>query len=80
VVLTDLTAEVLTKFRTLREYWNTATNTRLDETATPQDADDNDVVPALLSIVRLTSKLIPQGPSKACPRRMTRQGRKGNVL
>ena len=47
VVLTDLTADVLTKFRTHREYWNTATNTLLDETATPEDVDDDDVVPAL---------------------------------
>ena len=47
VVLTDLTDDVLTKFRTHREYWNTATNELLDETATPEDVDNDDVVPAL---------------------------------
>ena len=47
VVLTDLTDEVLTRFRTHREYWNTATNELLDETATPEDVDGDDVVPAL---------------------------------
>ena len=47
VVLTGLTDDVLTKFRTHREYWNTATNELLDETATPEDVDSDDVVPAL---------------------------------
>ncbi len=47
VVPTDLTADVQTKFRTHREYWNTATNTLLDETAAPEDVDHDDVVPAL---------------------------------
>ena len=47
VVLTDLTNDVLTRFRTHREYWNTATNELLDETATPEDVDGEDVVPAL---------------------------------
>ena len=47
VVLTDLTDDVLTRFRTHREYWNTATNGLLDETATPEDVDGDDVVPAL---------------------------------
>ena len=47
VVLTDLTEAVLTRFRTHREYWNTATNELLDETATPEDVDGDDVVPAL---------------------------------
>ncbi len=47
VVLTDLTAAILTKFRTHREYWNTATNKLLDETAVPEDLDDENVVPAL---------------------------------
>ena len=47
VVLTGLTNEVLTKFRTHREYWNTATNELLNETATPEDVDSDDVVPAL---------------------------------
>ena len=47
VVLTGLTDDVLTKFRTHREYWNTATNELLDETATPEDVDGDDVAPAL---------------------------------
>ena len=47
VVLTDLTDEVLIRFRTHLEYWNTATSELLDETATPEDVDGNDVVPAL---------------------------------
>ena len=47
VVLTDLTADVLTKFRTHLEYWNTATSTLLDEAAVVEDVDDDDVVPAL---------------------------------
>ena len=47
VVLTDLTDAVLTRFRTHREYWNTATGELLDETATPEDVDSDDVVPAL---------------------------------
>ena len=47
VVLTDLTDDVLTRFRTHREYWNTATSGLLDETATPEDVDGDDVVPAL---------------------------------
>ena len=47
VVLTGLTDDVLTKFRTHREYWNTATSELLDETATPEDVDSDDVVPAL---------------------------------
>ena len=47
VVLTDLTDDVLTRFRTHREYWNTATSELLDETATPEDVDGDDVVPAL---------------------------------
>ena len=47
VVLTDLTDDVLTKFRTHREYWNTATSELLDERANPEDVDSNDVVPAL---------------------------------
>ena len=47
VVLTDLTDAVLTRFRTHREYWSTATNELLDETATPEDVDSDDVVPAL---------------------------------
>lgn len=47
VVLTDLTPDVLTKFRTHREYWDTATNTLLDESATPEDVEDENIVPAL---------------------------------
>ncbi|MYA18274.1 MAG: hypothetical protein F4Z28_16690 [Gammaproteobacteria bacterium] len=35
VVLTDLTEDVLTKFRIHLEYWNTATDKFLDETAPP---------------------------------------------
>ena len=47
VVLTDLTDDVLTKFRMHLEYWNTATDNLLDETSAPEDVDDDDVVPAL---------------------------------
>lgn len=47
VVLTDLTPEVLTRFRTHREYWNSATNALLDETAAPEDVDNDDAMPAL---------------------------------
>lgn len=47
VILTDLTVAVLTRFRTHLEYWNTATGKLLDEAATPEDIDDDDVVPAL---------------------------------
>lgn len=47
VVLTDLTEDVLTKFRIHLEYWNTATNELLNETGSPEDVDDDDVVPAL---------------------------------
>ena len=37
VVLTDLTEDVLTKFRLNLEYWNTATNKLVDETGSPED-------------------------------------------
>ena len=47
VVLTDLTEDVLTRFRLHLEYWSTATDDLLDETAAPEDVDDDDVVPAL---------------------------------
>ena len=47
VVLTDLTVDALTRFRTHREYWNTTTGQLLDEAATPEDVDDDNVVPAL---------------------------------
>ena len=47
VVLTDLTDVVRTRFCTHREYWSTATEELLDETAAPEDVDGDDVVPAL---------------------------------
>ena len=47
VVLTDLTEDVLTELRIHLEYWNTATDKLLDETALPEDVDDDIVVPAL---------------------------------
>ena len=47
VVLTDLTEDVLTKFRIHLEYWDTATDELLDVTAAPEDVDDDNVVPAL---------------------------------
>ncbi len=47
VVLTDLTDDVLIKFRMHLEYWNTATDNLLDETSTPEDVDDDNVAPAL---------------------------------
>ena len=47
VVLTDLTAEVQTRFRNNQEYWNTETSGLLDETASPEDVDQDEVVPAL---------------------------------
>ena len=47
VVLTDLTEDVLTKFRIHLEYWNTATDELLDETGEPEDVDGDEVVPAL---------------------------------
>jgi len=37
VVLTDLTADLETRFRAHREYWNTETNSLLDENAEPED-------------------------------------------
>lgn len=46
-VLAGLTADVLTKFRIHREYWNTTTEALLDETATPEDVEADDVVPVL---------------------------------
>ena len=46
-MLTDLTEDVLTRFRLHLEYWSTATDDLLDETAAPEDVDDDDVVPAL---------------------------------
>ena len=47
VVLTNLTDDVLIRFRTHLEYWNTTTSELLDETAAPEDVDREDVVPAL---------------------------------
>ena len=47
VVLTKLTDDVLTQFRAHREYWNTTDNVLLDETASPEDLEADDVVPAL---------------------------------
>ena len=47
VVLTDLTEDVLTKFRIHLEYWNIATDELLDETGEPEDVDGDEVVPAL---------------------------------
>ena len=47
VVLTDLTEDVLTKFRIHLEYWNTARDELLDETGEPEDVDGDEVVPAL---------------------------------
>lgn len=47
VVLTDLTADLETKFRAHREYWDTETNSLLDENAEPEDTDPDNVIPAL---------------------------------
>ena len=47
VVLTDLTADLEIKFRAHREYWNTETNSLLDENAEPDDTETDNVIPAL---------------------------------
>ncbi len=47
VVLTDLTTEVQTRFRNNQEYWDTESSRLLDETASPEDVDREEVVPAL---------------------------------
>ena len=47
VVLTDLAPEVQVKFRNNQEYWNRATSSLLDENASAEDVDNDDVVPAL---------------------------------
>lgn len=47
VVLTDLTGDVSTRFHAHREYWNTADNVLLDQTASPEDLEADSVVPAL---------------------------------
>jgi len=47
VVLTDLTADLETRFRAHREYWNTETNSLLDENAEPEDTEPDSVIPAI---------------------------------
>ena len=47
VVLTDLTEDVLTKFRIHLEYWDTETDDLLDAMDAPEYVDDDDVVAAL---------------------------------
>ena len=47
VVLTDLTVDLETKFRANREYWDTATDSLLDEGASLGDVDKSTVIPAL---------------------------------
>jgi len=47
VILTGLTDDVLTRFRMHREYWSTTQNALLDETASPEDLETKDVMPAL---------------------------------
>lgn len=47
VILTDLTADLETKFRAHREYWNTEINALLDENAEPEDTEPDHVIPAL---------------------------------
>ena len=47
VILTDLTADLDTKFRAHREYWDTETNSLLDENAEPEDTELDNVIPAL---------------------------------
>ena len=54
VVLTDLPSPMLTRFRLHREYWNTDTDELLDEIGSPEDVDDDSVIPALrISFERL---------------------------
>ena len=47
MILTDLTADLETKFRAHREYWNTETNKLLDENSEPEDTEPDHVIPAL---------------------------------
>ena len=47
VVLTDLTEEVQTRFRVHEEFWNVETKSLLDEAATPEDTEQENVAPAL---------------------------------
>ena len=46
-VLTDLTEDVLTRYRIHLEYWDTATNELLDEAGAPEQVDEAGVVPAI---------------------------------
>lgn len=47
VVLTDLTADLETKFRAHREYWDVETQELLDEASKPEGTDSEGVIPAL---------------------------------
>lgn len=47
VVLTDLSIDLETKFRAHREYWDTKKQRLLDETAKPEDTEQEHVLPAL---------------------------------
>ena len=47
VILTDLSPELETKYRAHREYWDTEDQELLDETAEPEDTEDDHVIPAL---------------------------------
>ena len=47
VVLSNLTTEVQTRFRNNQEFWDTATSRLLNETASAEDVDGDDVVTAL---------------------------------
>lgn len=47
VVLTDLTEDVLTRFNTHIEFWNVETNSIFDETASPEDIDEENATRAL---------------------------------
>ena len=58
VVLTDLQSELETKLRIHREYWDSETATVLDETANPEDTDQEHVSPALR--IRLEGRYDPQ--------------------
>lgn len=47
VVLTDMTPDVLTRYRSHLELWNTTETKLLDENASPKDCDADGVIPAL---------------------------------
>lgn len=47
VVLTDLTPDLETKLRVHREYWDAEDNKVLDENASPEDTNQDHVIPAL---------------------------------